>query len=102
MVSVYYSKIHTLTLNVACKTGFVVDDLASEDGEAPPVIPVQTRIIERPGFVPTPPQGAFQPGSTPKHLSSRFMVSVLRYSRVYKQMVYVVPVHCNDSVVENL
>lgn len=50
------------------------DDLASEDGEAPPVVPVQTRIVERPGFVPTPPQGAFQPGSTPKHLSSRFMM----------------------------
>ncbi|XP_048732901.2 WD repeat and HMG-box DNA-binding protein 1-like [Ostrea edulis] len=49
------------------------DDLESENGEVQPVLPAPT-VIERPGFTPTRPQPAFQSGSTPVHLSSRFMM----------------------------
>ena len=49
-----------------------VDDDASVASE---------KIIKPPihveGFKPTPMQRAFQPGSTPEHLSSRFMVCFL-------------------------
>ena len=37
----------------------------------------EVRVVE--GFKPTPMQRAFQPSSTPEHLSSRFMVGYLMY-----------------------
>jgi len=42
-------------------------------------LPVAPVVVE--GFKPTPLQKPFQPGSTPEHLSSRFMVGtcVLKY-----------------------
>ncbi|XP_078314086.1 WD repeat and HMG-box DNA-binding protein 1-like [Crassostrea virginica] len=59
--------------SVSALKPLVDDDLASEDGEVQPLAPLPT-IVERPGFTPTRPQTSFQPGSTPVHLSSRFMM----------------------------
>ena len=33
-------------------------------------------VVQIEGFKPTPMQGSFQSGSTPTHLSSRYMVSI--------------------------
>ncbi|XP_069117606.1 WD repeat and HMG-box DNA-binding protein 1-like [Argopecten irradians] len=48
------------------------DDSASVISDAPLVLPPAPVMVE--GFKPTPLQNPFQPGSTPVHLSSRFMV----------------------------
>ena len=37
---------------------------------------VKPEIVHVEGFKPTPMQRSFQPGSTPEHLSSRFMVGI--------------------------
>lgn len=56
--------------------------LAEDDGESgvfpAPAPPAAVAAAPRPvyeGPVPTAPQRAFQPGSTPEHLMHRFMVS---------------------------
>ncbi|XP_036448689.1 WD repeat and HMG-box DNA-binding protein 1 isoform X1 [Colossoma macropomum] len=58
-------------------TGSVkVDKLADNDGDSailPPVVPAVPRPVYE-GPMPTPPQKAFQPGSTPTHLMHRFMM----------------------------
>ncbi|KAL7872791.1 hypothetical protein AOLI_G00118620 [Acnodon oligacanthus] len=58
-------------------TGSVkVDKLADDDGDSaslPPVVPAVPQPVYD-GPMPTPPQKAFQPGSTPTHLMHRFMV----------------------------
>ena len=53
-----------------------VDDDASSVASDKIVKP-EVRVVE--GFKPTPMQRAFQPSSTPEHLSSRFMVSFLDF-----------------------
>lgn len=50
-----------------------VDSMTGDkDEEIAPSRPL-SYLLE--GFKPTPMQKSFQPGSTPEHLSSRFMVS---------------------------
>ncbi|CAL1538540.1 unnamed protein product [Lymnaea stagnalis] len=48
----------------------------SKDGEESKTVTAPAPVIALPAniFKPTPPQPPFQPGSTPEHLSSRFMV----------------------------
>ncbi|XP_060071524.1 WD repeat and HMG-box DNA-binding protein 1-like [Ylistrum balloti] len=48
------------------------DDGASVISDAPLVLPPAPVVVE--GYKPTPLQNPFQPGSTPVHLSSRFMI----------------------------
>ncbi|KAA0710958.1 DNA-binding protein 1 Acidic nucleoplasmic [Triplophysa tibetana] len=53
-----------------------LDKLPDEDGNSailPPVVPAVSRPVYE-GPMPTPPQRAFQPGSTPVHLMHRFMM----------------------------
>lgn len=54
------------------------DKFGDDDDEGSAVVPAAAPLLPlRPvyeGPMPTPPQKAFQPGSTPAHLTHRFMV----------------------------
>ena len=61
------------------------NDDASSAASVPFTLPKP--VVQIDGFKPTPMQGSFQSGSTPTHLSSRYMVSTFNVFKLSLQTV---------------